>query len=274
MQGTGKGDIPGTWSNTKVAAKGEKLEASYYVWLYEGDQAMSNLMTGLLIGLFILITCFPIWPDILKLILWYISCTLLVLIIITILVRWFLFLFVWIFGYEFWVLPNLFDEERSVADSFKPAYSFEKTGPGQMWWRMGVLMGFVGFMYWAYTQPTDFDDFLKSNRQFVDDLYDGNLLSDASQFVRVMWLCLSSGVHQNSTLRFFPSRKQSKENIDNPYKIPTIDDLLSDIEDEAAPSVDEVLEAQHEENADFLGEEDEDANVDAMLDSLFDDEED
>jgi len=239
--GTGKGDIPGAWKDTKAAAKGEKSDALYYVWIWEGDQTMSNFMTGCLIALFLLITCFPIWPDFLKLVLWYISCTALVVIVLTIIFRWLLFLFVWIFGYEFWVLPNLFDEERSVVDSFKPGYSFEKTGPGQMWWRTAVLFGFIGSIYWAYTQPTEFDEFLRSNRQFVDDLYDGNLLSDASQW--------------------------SKDNIDNPYKIPTIEDLLSDLDHDTAAE----LEVR-EENVQFHEEVDEEEEVDAMLDSLFEED--
>lgn len=188
LLGTGKGEIPGTWTAiSKVPAKGERLpedQDGYYVWICEDDQTMSNWMTGGLVVLFLLVTCFPIWPNILKLILWYISCTALIVIILTVIVRWFLFLFVWIFGYEFWVLPNLFDEERTVVDSFKPLYSFEKTGPGQLWWRVAVALGFAGFVYWAYTQPTEFDAFMMSNRQFVDDLYEGNLLSDTSQLVR------------------------------------------------------------------------------------------
>ena len=155
---------------------------------------MSKWMTGGLIVLFLLVTCFPIWPNILKLVLWYISCTALIAIVLTIFVRWFLFLFVWVFGYEFWVLPNLFDEERTVVDSFKPLYSFEPTSPGQLWWRIAVAGGFVAFIYWAYTQPTEVDAFMKSNRQFVDDLYEGNLLSDTSQLVRfgvsLLWIIL------------------------------------------------------------------------------------
>lgn len=274
--GEGKSDIPGTWSEVKMGKKKEKeaeasgaeeaekeagkealaakeaesdsgsqLPQSYFVWLHEGDQAMSNLMSGLLVCAFILITCFPLWPNFLKLWLWYLSCTLLVLIFSVVLSRWFLFLFIWIFGYEFWILPNLFDEERSVADSFKPLSSFEKTGPGQMWWRLLVLGGFIGFCFWAYSQPTEFDDFLKSNRAFVDDLYDGNLISDASQY--------------------------SRDNIDNPYKIPSIDELLSDLEHDPSASAANAEDEERVENANFLEDEDEDANVDAMLDSLFED---
>ncbi len=54
---------------TKSYSKGEKTEAKYYVWIWEGDQTMSNFMTAVLVVLFLLITCFPVWPDILKLIL-------------------------------------------------------------------------------------------------------------------------------------------------------------------------------------------------------------
>jgi translocation protein SEC62 len=245
--GTNRGDIPGTFPDVVLdAGKGEKGEATnYYVWLWEGDQTMSNFMTGGIVTAFLLITCFPIWPQIMKVILWYISCTILVFIFSLILIRWFLFLFVWIFGFEFWILPNLFDEERSVMDSFKPFLSFEKTGPGQLWWRMAVLFAFVGTFYWGYTQPTEFDDFLKSNKQFVDDLYEGNLLSDMAQF--------------------------SKDNIDNPYKIPSIEDLLSDMEHDMDPSA--SFTEERVENVNFLEEPDEEEEVDALLDSLFDDEE-
>ena len=40
----------------------------------------------------------------------YISVTLLVVMFVFLTIRFLLFLFVWIFGFEFWILPNLFDE--------------------------------------------------------------------------------------------------------------------------------------------------------------------
>jgi hypothetical protein len=58
--------------------------------------------------------------------------------------------------------------------------------------------------------------------------------------------------------------------IDMPLFFKAIEDLLSELEHEA-PRAEEV----RVENANFLVDEDEDANVDAMMDSLFggDDEE-
>lgn len=50
----------------QIAKKQEFEEKGYYTWIYEGPQAMSNLMTFLIIAGFLAITCFPIWPHFLK----------------------------------------------------------------------------------------------------------------------------------------------------------------------------------------------------------------
>merc|ERR1711924_361931 len=44
-----------------------------------------------------------------------------------------------------------------------------------------LLMGTVAFFAWAYNQPTDFDLFVEAQKEFIDDLYDGKLLTDFSQ---------------------------------------------------------------------------------------------
>lgn len=52
--------------------------------------------------------------------LWYVSVTLLSFMLGFLLLRFLAFLLVWVAGYEFWFLPNLFDESLSFVDSFKP----------------------------------------------------------------------------------------------------------------------------------------------------------
>ena len=42
-------------------------------------------------------------------------------------------------------------------------------------------MGFLAFLYWAYSQPTEFDSLITAQKQFMHDLYEGNLLSDVAQ---------------------------------------------------------------------------------------------
>lgn len=54
--------------------------------------------------------------------------------------------------------------------------------------------------------------------------------------------------------------------MDNPYKVPSIEDLLSDIDSDAP------AEPERVENENFIQEEDEEETVDAMLDELFEKE--
>mmetsp|Transcript_91465 Transcript_91465/g.136936 ORF Transcript_91465/g.136936 Transcript_91465/m.136936 type:complete len:327 (+) Transcript_91465:31-1011(+) len=209
-------------------------EAGYFTWLYEGDTTKKNLMTGALVMGFLFCVCFPIWPTFLRVFVWYLSVSLLLFIFFLISIRGFLFLMVWILGWEFWFLPNLFDESLGFVDSFKPVISCEPTKPGQLPYRLGVGIGFFSFCYWAVTQPSEFDGFVAAQGDFLKDLYAGTLLSDMSQ--------------------------EEKENIDKP-RMQSLEDLLKD------------LDSDVEEKNDLGDLEDED-NLDSLLDSLVDDEED
>lgn len=206
-------------------------EAGYFTWLYEGDKTFSHMMTTALIGGFLFCTCFPIWPTFLKVFVWYMSVTLLLFFFFVIVIRALIFLFVWILGYDFWVLPNLFDESLGFVESFKPVFSLEPTKGGQLPYRIGVLVAFGSFCYWAVTQPSEFDGFVSAQGDFLKDLYAGTLLSDMSQ--------------------------ADKENIDKP-KVPTLEDLLTKLDDEDV----EEVEAKSEEE-----------QLDSLLDNLVDEEE-
>ena len=128
------------------------------------------------------------------------------------------FLMVWILGYDFWFLPNLFDETLSFVDSFKPVYSFQKTKDGQLPYRIGVFVAFFSFCYWAITQPSEFDGFVSAQGDFLKDLYAGTLLSDTSQ--------------------------ESKDNIDKP-KVQSLKDLLASLDKEEKPQ--NVVELNEED---------------------------
>ena len=196
---------------------------------------MSHLMTTALIMGFLFCVCFPIWPTFLRVFVWYLSVTLLLFIFFLVTARAFAFLCVWIIGFEFWFLPNLFDETLSFTDSFKPVYSCESTKPGQLPYRLGVGVGFFAFCYWAITQPSEFDGFVAAQGDFLSDLYQGKLLSDMSQ--------------------------EQKESIDKP-KVQSLDDLLKSLDQDInAP---DHLEAE-------MNEEEE---LDSLLDNLVDNEED
>lgn len=223
----------------------------YYVWDYEGSKGFSNFLTGCLIGGMLVCTCFPIWPHFLKVYLWYCSVTFLLFMSVFCTVRILLFMNLWIWGWDAWILPNLFDESLSFTDSFKPGWSFEPGAKNQRSYRMALMVGSLAFFIWAYNQPTDFDAFMDAQEAFVGDLYSGKLLTDFSA--------------------------QSKEDIDL-VKRPTFQQLAEEMEkeaeeEEAREGIDEVHRKSAEREADPDYDPDaEAAEAEAMMDAMFADE--
>lgn len=109
-------------------------------------------------------------------------------------------------------------------ESFKPFISFEPCEDFKetLIYRVAVVGVVAAFAYWVYTQPTELDEILVIQRKFVQDLYEGNLLSDESE--------------------------KSKEDIDK--IIPNLEELQRELENE-----DEV-----EKNMEKMMEEDEQAS--------------
>jgi len=207
-------------------------EAAIFTWIYEGDKSLSHLFTTILIAGFLFCVCFPIWPNFLKVFAWYMSVSFLIFIFFLVTFRGVLFLFIWILGYDFWFLPNLFDESLGFVDSFKPVISLEKTKEGQFLYRIGIAVAFFSFCWWAVTQPSEFDGFIGAQKDFIDDLYAGKLLSHMSQ--------------------------EDKINIDKPKAMPTLEDLLGELDSSDDEEENEISEAE---------------KLDAMLENLVDEEE-
>lgn len=182
----------------------------------------SNIATGLVIAVVIGFTLLPIWPDYAKRILWYFSVTFLIGTLSFCLIRFVLFLMLWVFGYEFWIFPRLFDESLSFQDSFKPVYSFDKGTTGQGLYRMGLIVALVGFGYWAYSQPTEFDGFLKAQTEFIDDLYSGKLIADVA---------------------FNPREHMEKHG----KRVPSLEDLLKELEKDENSITEKATEQDAEE---------------------------
>lgn len=149
-----------------------------YAWDLEADVFFSNMMTGLMMAVVLSFTLLPIWPMMARQILGYTSVTLLLILSTVIFSRIVLFLFMWLLGYDFWVLPNLFDEGRGVADSFKPVVSFSKSEENQGLYRFILFLILCYFVHWGASQPDEFQSMLDEGNKFVDDMYSGKLLTD------------------------------------------------------------------------------------------------
>lgn len=151
-----------------------------YVWIYEGSKTWRNVyLTCIIVGFF-LCCLFPIWPRFVKVGVWYLSVTFLLFMIALIIFRLTVFGIAWICGYDLWVLPNIFDDDATFYDSFKPLIHKEPSG-GHIYGRIGVTIFLVAAAYWVYQQPTEFDGYISAQRDFIDDLYSGALLTDMSQ---------------------------------------------------------------------------------------------
>lgn len=72
----------------------------------------SRIIPIALVVMILAICLFPIWPYYAKLIIFYLSFYLLIFIICFSIVRFAIYYIVRLFGYEFWVLPDIFENVR------------------------------------------------------------------------------------------------------------------------------------------------------------------
>ena len=157
----------------------------FYVWQIEGSSLKRNVMLGVVIVSVLGLVLFPVWPQWAKVGVWYVSMTLLIVLTGFIFGRVAAFLLLYGVGIDFWILPNFFADDLDFYSSFRPAVSFALATREELrasWpYRLVVLLCLVSFAYWVVTAPTEFDVFVAQQRQFVDELYEGTLLSDKSQ---------------------------------------------------------------------------------------------
>ncbi|ORM42183.1 Translocation protein SEC62 [Babesia sp. Xinjiang] len=127
-----------TWPKRLIKTQKQRFDpVGFYIISYEGNQRWNYFMlTAMILGIFS-ICMFQAWPLALKLAVWYISVVLLAVLVgdysiivnvlqfALILLRLVLFVCFWFCGYDFWLFPNLFDEDLGVVDSFKPLHSLE-----------------------------------------------------------------------------------------------------------------------------------------------------
>ena len=105
---------------TQISRDRDFGESGIFTWIYERARSFSHMMTTLLIMELLFCVCFLILPNFLKVFAWYMSVSFLFLIFFLVTFRGLQFFDVWILGYDFWFLPNLFDEQLGFVDSFKP----------------------------------------------------------------------------------------------------------------------------------------------------------
>ncbi|KAF7457255.1 secretory complex protein 62 [Cryptosporidium felis] len=125
-------------------------EHSFYIITFDSNRTMSNiLMVSILVSV-VALFMFPAWPLAIKISVWYISVVFLSTMLVIFFGRLVVFALLWFFGFDFWILPNLFDEDTGVIDSFKPLYSIVRRGDD--WFMLSVRVFCAIFLAGAIYQ--------------------------------------------------------------------------------------------------------------------------
>jgi translocation protein SEC62 len=238
--------------------KNQFEEEFFYVWIFEGSTRTRNIYLTILVGAFLGLVLFPVWPQFAKVGVWYISMTLLLLLTGFIFFRLFLFLFLYGIGIDLWILPNFFADDLGFFDSFKPIYSLSMWNQRDIrasWpYRLVMLLTLCGFVYWVVTQPTEFDVFVAQQRQFVDELYEGTLLSDKSH--KDSQQTPGAPGSKNSAVPDVETLKKELEELEKQEAVQTakvdaiIDDVLKKEEKESITKDDDDDEHDDEDEGD------------------------
>ncbi|GAA5804420.1 translocation protein Sec62-domain-containing protein [Helicostylum pulchrum] len=106
----------------------EIKEDGYYMWIWEGSQFRVYIGAALLVATILAGVLFPLWPNFLRMGVWYLSVAVLCLVGVFFgiaIVRLVLYIISYpILPRGFWLFPNLF-EDVGVVESFVPLYGFD-----------------------------------------------------------------------------------------------------------------------------------------------------
>jgi translocation protein SEC62 len=106
----------------------EIKDDGYYMWIWEGSQFRVYIGAVLLVATILAGVLFPLWPNFLRLGVWYLSVAVLCLVGVFFgiaIIRLILYIITLpILPRGFWLFPNLF-EDVGIIESFIPLYGFD-----------------------------------------------------------------------------------------------------------------------------------------------------
>lgn len=122
--------VKGQWT-VKIEQQQECKEELHFVWLYEGSQLKMKLYAAGALFFIFTVVLFPLWPQKLRLWVWYLSMAavgLLVLFFAMAIFRLILFIItMFVAPPGLWLYPNLF-EDVGFFDSFRPVWGWQEVG--------------------------------------------------------------------------------------------------------------------------------------------------
>lgn len=237
-------------------------EGIYSIIDNTSEFAQTMWLVGIVVVILVLM-CFRLWPLWLKKGVYLCSFYLLVFLIVTAFVRVILWGILYHFGLEFWLFPNYFIDSNDPRDSFLPLYSFEvrddAVDPRTIILRIfsGALLVYTGYQFCQD----------EKNMEDLQDLYEHGLtdfFEYGQQFV--VGNALGDGSASNNTW----NDRAKTETFAEKYRRELKKDLSEFDDDDEYVDIDSLFETN-----DTAGAEDEEfVNLDDLLDSMADDDDD
>ncbi|KAF4667798.1 erg10, acetyl-CoA C-acetyltransferase [Perkinsus chesapeaki] len=141
-----------------------------YIVEWEGSKTMQYVLLAVIITAVLLMCLFPVWPLWAKFAVWYLTVAFSTFMIALLIIRMVFYVALWAFGADFWIFPNLLDEDLGVIESFQPLYSFAYRSDDWLMIICRVLsVGVIGIALHQLSQThslSDIGEFAKV--QFLD----------------------------------------------------------------------------------------------------------
>lgn len=148
-------------------------DKGFYSWMV--PKPSGKLAFYLVIGIIIAITfmLFNLWPLWLKIGIWYFSFYTLMFLLGLILIRLTIWLFLFHFGLDLWIFPNLFADNLGPIESFFPLYSFEKRQDDSKMLGLRVLsaISLVILVYMLSREPENLESLSSFTNDSMNDIF-------------------------------------------------------------------------------------------------------
>jgi translocation protein SEC62 len=169
--------------NTETPVKDVKIESFttfennknifYLVNIQRGSGKLYFYLAVCVIA--VLMYClFPVWPFEVKLAVWWVSYILLIFLLVLNVVRYTIYVSLYIFGLDFWLFPNMYDDKLGLIDSFRPFYQYSKREENWLTIlvRLAIAVLFVYASVALYMNPEMIDDFYNHVFEAATDFFD------------------------------------------------------------------------------------------------------
>ena len=144
----------------------------YILNVNRGKSKIYFYLILIIVGI-LLYALMPVWPYKMKVAVWWISYVLLILISSLYVIRIFVYVFCYTFGYDVWIFPDLDNPKLGIIDSFKKVISVDKRK--DKWYFivirviLAIIAGYIGFC--VYKNPQLIDNAKKLLFDAIRDLY-------------------------------------------------------------------------------------------------------